>query len=131
MYRLLCISPRSLYTLQNNDIGAIQKSSSRQYNTNLEHSKSYRLFVQSGARPISQPNLSSHKPHPTQATARTNHIPHVQIRNHEKSCRTGLRCDSLEYQYYRAFLRISALSVFSQGRSRSMRPKCPYAAVCL
>lgn len=28
-------------------------------------------------------------------------------------------------------LNISALSVFSHGRATSVRPKCPYAAVCL
>ena len=37
----------------------------------------------------------------------------------------------ISHIYYRYFLRVSALSVFSQGRSRSRRPKWPYAAVCL
>ena len=33
--------------------------------------------------------------------------------------------------YYRYFFSVSTLSSLSQGRSRSLRPKWPYAAVCL
>ena len=33
--------------------------------------------------------------------------------------------------YARYFFSSSTLSSFSHGRSRSFRPKCPYAAVCL
>ena len=46
----------------------------------------------------------------------------------------GLKANALRVvtkTLYKYAFKASTLSNFSQGKSKSLRPKCPYAAVCL
>lgn len=57
-------------------------------------------------------------------------------RMHDKKISTSVQIRSADFVYSVLFydkyaFNTSTLSSFSHGRSRSLRPKCPYAAVCL
>ena len=98
------------------------------------------LIIQNGAAWVSESGQSRHERRTDRLFAKSYDCQDRSsgIIKNQKQARTGksaaadFRSFLLSYIfYYRYAFRTSTLSSFSHGRSRSVRPKWPYAAVCL